>query len=57
MLTQAMSNLLPGFRVALEFIRNNPTLPNLIVRGGGGVIKQGGLVFYYKSIDWEGDNK
>ena len=31
------------------------TLPNLIV--GGGVIKQGGLVFYYKSIDWGGDNK
>ena len=36
------------------------TLPNLIVGGGGvggGVIKQGGLVFYYKSIDWGGDNK
>ena len=24
---------------------------------GEGVIKQGRLVFYYKSIDWGGDNK
>ena len=30
------------------------TLPNLIVVGGG-VIKQGGLVYIY--IDWGGDNK
>ena len=29
------------------------TLPNLIV-GGGEFIKQGRLVFYYKSIDWGG---
>ena len=32
------------------------TLPNLIV-GGGGLLSRGVLVFYYKSIDWGGDNK
>ena len=55
--TQYKTKQRRAMHLGVQACINDGYSPESNCRGGGGVIKQGGLVFYYKSIDWGGDNK